>query len=180
MAQVTQRSVSAHVEPMTGSSGADWGASGVLSTTSRAGKLAIAAHPGRQSHPSGRRQLHLVHPVVELRPATGSTGNRHGCQVGKRATERFWSMPEGGTTVLPGKLGAAIIRRHRRGANRAGIASVGRHRQSGRGPPVCRSPGLVRSATGEVSRLWIKCRIAGGDAYRPWKTSAFPPVGKVD
>ena len=29
-------------------------------------------------------------------------------------------------------------------------------------------------------RLWIKRRIAGGDACRPWKSSAFPQVGKAD
>ena len=31
-----------------------------------------------------------------------------------------------------------------------------------------------------ASRLWVKFRIAGGDACRPWKSLAFPPVGKVD
>ena len=28
--------------------------------------------------------------------------------------------------------------------------------------------------------LWIQCRIAGGDACRSWKSSAFPSVGEVE
>jgi len=32
----------------------------------------------------------------------------------------------------------------------------------------------------QSNRLWIKCRIAGCDARRPWKTSAFPPGDRVD
>jgi len=43
---------------------------------------------------------------------------------------------------------------------------------------VCR---LAQMDSGPLpSRLWIKCRIAGCDARRLWKTSAFPPVDFVD
>ena len=40
----------------------------------------------------------------------------------------------------------------------------------------------VSVANGEwcPSRLWIKCSIAGCDARRPWKTSAFPPGDRVE
>ena len=36
------------------------------------------------------------------------------------------------------------------------------------------------SVLGTANRLWIKCSIAGCDARRPWKTSAFPPGDRVE